>query len=148
MPFDLTTGIYTPPAGATTAAPGQIIASAVWNAIFSDIATALTELAQQIVQYNPRIISAPGDIAVAVTDRLILIGAAVGNINLPASATKDGPVTIIGNAAGIFSANNSTLVPNGTEKINGLAVNPVLANDYQSITLLPLAAGGWRTVGS
>lgn len=144
MPFNAVTGVYTPAAGATTAAPGDIIASATWNAIFTDIASALTKLGQGQLVKGPRLITAPGDITVAITDRIILIGAAVGNINLGASALQLCPVTIIGNAAGIFSVNNSTLVPNGTEKIDNLAVNPVLNTDYQSLTLLPLAAGGWR----
>lgn len=143
MPFD-NTGLYTPPAGATSAVPGQTIASATWNSIFSDIATAMTQLAREQIIRTPRIITVAGDIAVAVADRIILIGASVPNITLPASATKTCPVTIIGNAAGIFSANNSTLVPNGLETIDGLAANPVLTNDFQSITLLPLSSGGWR----
>jgi len=45
MPFD-NSGNYTPPAGATSAAPGQVIASATWNSIHSDLATALTTLGQ------------------------------------------------------------------------------------------------------
>ena len=45
MPFD-DTGTYTPPSGAEDAFPGQVIASATWNAIFTDISTALTLLGQ------------------------------------------------------------------------------------------------------
>jgi hypothetical protein len=142
MPFD-STGTYTPASGATTAVPGEVIASATWNAIFTDIAAALTQLGQSTSVQTPRIITSPGSITVAVTDTVILIQASVPNINLPASATKTSPVTIIGNAAGIFGTNNSTLVPSGAEMINGLAVNPVLATDHQSLTLQPLAAGGW-----
>lgn len=146
MPFDPATGIYSPPTGAENAFAGKVIASATWNAIFTDIAAALTELGQSQIILTPRSIVAPGDITVAITDRIILIGASVPNINLPASATKLSPVTIIGNAAGFFSVHNSTLVPNGAETIDGLAPNPVLTGDFQSMTLLPLAAGGWRTM--
>ena len=143
MPFNPQTGIYTPPNGAENAFPGEVIASATWNSIFTDIAEALTQLGQQQVVYNPRIINASGVVSVAVADRLILIEASVPNILLPPGATKLNPVTIIGNAAGIFSITNATLTPSGSEKIDGLALNPVLTNDYQSITLLPLAAGGY-----
>ena len=39
--------MYTPPNGAENAFPGQIIASATWNSIFTDLSTALTFLGQQ-----------------------------------------------------------------------------------------------------
>jgi hypothetical protein len=72
-----------------------------------------------------------------------VIEANVPTITLPASATKLNPVTIIGNASGIFSVHNAVFAPNGSEKIDGLSTPPSLTTDYQSITLLPLAAGGW-----
>lgn len=45
MPFSGNT--YTPPTGAESAAPGQVLQSATWNAIFTDLAAALTLLATQ-----------------------------------------------------------------------------------------------------
>src|SRR5882672_3089659 len=45
MPFS-GTGVYTPAAGALTAAPGGIIKSSVWNAIFTDMTAAFTQVAQ------------------------------------------------------------------------------------------------------
>jgi len=45
MPFS-GTGVYTPAAGALTAAPGAIIKSSVWNAIFTDMTAAFTQVAQ------------------------------------------------------------------------------------------------------
>lgn len=48
MPFNVTTGVYTPPAGATNAATGQVIQSAIWNTIHADLATALTLTEQQV----------------------------------------------------------------------------------------------------
>lgn len=143
MPFNPVTGIYTPPNGAENAFPGEVIASATWNSIFTDISEALTQLGQQQIVYNPRIINTTGTVTVGISDRIILIEANVPNINLPPASTKVNPVTIIGNAAGIFSTASATLTPNGSEKIDGQATNPVLTNDYQSITLLPLSAGGW-----
>jgi hypothetical protein len=142
MPFNPSTGVYTPPNGAENAFPGEVIASATWNAIFTDISTALTQLGQQQITFLPRSVTVPGNISIATTDRVVLIQANVGTITLPASATKLNPVTIVGNASGIFGTHNALITPNGSEKIDGLN-NMTLANDYQSITLLPLASGGW-----
>ncbi len=46
MAFNSSTGVYTAPSGSTTAFSGQTIASATWNAIFTDISTALGQLGQ------------------------------------------------------------------------------------------------------
>lgn len=43
MPFD-NAGVYTNAAGATTAVAGDVIRSATWNAIHTDLATALSQL--------------------------------------------------------------------------------------------------------
>ena len=145
MPFNPATGVYTPPNGAENAFPGQIIASATWNAIFTDISNALTQLGLQLVNwqcFNPRIISSPGNITVGVNDRIILIEASVPSIILPAAATKVNPVTIIGDGSTIFGSNTAILIPSSGELISGLSRTTLVSN-YQSITLLPLAAGGW-----
>jgi hypothetical protein len=142
MPFNSATGVYTPPNGAENAFPGEVIASATWNAIFTDISNALTQLGQQQITFLPRSVTAPGNISINVGDRIVLIQANVGTITLPASATKLNPVTIVGNASGIFSTHNALINPNGAEKIDGLS-SVTLQSDYQSITLLPLVSGGW-----
>ena len=49
MPFNVTTGLYAPPAGATNATTGQVIQSAVWNTVHTDISNALTGLCQGTV---------------------------------------------------------------------------------------------------
>jgi len=46
MPFS--GNLYTPPNGATNAAPGQVLQSAVWDAIFTDLASALTTVMTQL----------------------------------------------------------------------------------------------------
>src|SRR5215467_13065813 len=46
MSFNQTTGVYTPAAGALTAAPGQVVQSAVWDAIFTDMTSAFTTAVQ------------------------------------------------------------------------------------------------------
>lgn len=143
MPFD-TDGVFTLDASATDAFPGKVLASADWNTIFGQIIAGMTQLGKGQIVRSPRIISAPtATVTVAVDDLIILIGAAVTNINLPASATKTSPITIVGNAAGIFSVNNATINPNGVQTIDGLA-SVLLTNDFQAITLYPLVAGGWR----
>jgi len=143
VPFNPNTGVYSPPNGAENAFPGEVIASATWNAIFTDIAAALTQLGQQQIVYNPRVVTATGAFTVNANDRIILVEAYAGNIFLPAASAKVNPVTIIGNASTVFAGGNTTLVPFGSEKIDGQASNPVLSQDYQSITLLPLSTGGW-----
>ena len=39
-------GVYTAPSGATSAASGDVIRSATWNTIFSDLSSALTSICQ------------------------------------------------------------------------------------------------------
>lgn len=48
MPFNAA-GTYTPASGATSATPGQVLQSAVWDAIFTDISSALTTLMTQAI---------------------------------------------------------------------------------------------------
>jgi hypothetical protein len=45
MPFS--GNVYTPPTGSESAAPGQVVQSAIWNNIFTDLAAALTTLMTQ-----------------------------------------------------------------------------------------------------
>jgi len=46
MAFNQNTGVYTPASGALTAAPGQVVQSAVWDAIFTDMTSAFTAAVQ------------------------------------------------------------------------------------------------------
>lgn len=48
MPYNVITGVYTPPGGAESAATGQVIQSSIWNSIHTDLATALTLVEQQL----------------------------------------------------------------------------------------------------
>lgn len=41
--------LYTPPAAATTAFTGKVIASTDWNTIHTDLSTALTQIGQQFI---------------------------------------------------------------------------------------------------
>lgn len=46
MPYS--DGVYTPPTGTTTAVPGEVIRSAFWNAAFTDVSAALTNIGQAV----------------------------------------------------------------------------------------------------
>lgn len=61
MPYDAL-GNYTPAPGAITAAPGQVIQSNVWDNIHTDEATALTQIAQALLNKwtSPNILDANG----------------------------------------------------------------------------------------
>ena len=48
MAFNQTTGVYTPAAGALTATPGQVVQSAVWDNIFTDMTSAFTTAVQAL----------------------------------------------------------------------------------------------------
>lgn len=49
MSYNSATGVYTPASGAISATAGQTIASATWNSIHSDLATALTSLGEGMI---------------------------------------------------------------------------------------------------
>lgn len=48
MAFNQNTGVYTPASGALTAVPGQVVQSAVWDAIFTDMTSAFTTAVQAL----------------------------------------------------------------------------------------------------
>lgn len=58
MPFNTTTWVYSPTVGATSATPGALIQSAVWDNINADVATALTQLGG--LRVNPLIFQTAG----------------------------------------------------------------------------------------
>lgn len=64
MPFS--GNVYTPPTGAENALPGQIVQSATWNAIHTDIASALTQVMSQLTASvtNRNILAANGSFEV------------------------------------------------------------------------------------
>ncbi len=47
MPYNVSTGVYAPPDGAEDAVPGEVIRSATWNTIFTDLSNALTQVGTQ-----------------------------------------------------------------------------------------------------
>jgi hypothetical protein len=66
MSFNQNTGVYTPAAGALTAAPGQVVQSAIWDGIFADMTSAFTTAMQALqATYGQRnIIGANGGLEV------------------------------------------------------------------------------------
>lgn len=138
MPYD-STGVYTPPAGAETAAPGDVIRSSTWNSIFTDISAALTLLGQQL--YGTTSVTGATYVPVA-TDSLLLVNrAGAVAINLPTAATMNGAPLAVKDISGVAHTNNITITPNGAERIEGLAT-VVINVDYGGYWLYPIS-GGW-----
>lgn len=48
MGFNQNTGVYTPASGALSASPGQVVQSAVWDNVFTDLSNAHTTVAQAL----------------------------------------------------------------------------------------------------
>lgn len=138
MPYN-SAGVYSPSAGATTAAPGDIIRSATWNAIFTDISAALTLLGQQL--YGTTSVTVVTYVPVA-TDSLLLVNrAGAVAINLPTAVTMNGAPLAVKDISGVAHTNNITITPNGSETIEGLA-SIVINIDYGGYWLYPIT-GGW-----
>jgi hypothetical protein len=87
-----------------------------------------------------QIVTAAGDVTVQPNDGLIILNKTVGaatNVILPAAALKVGDVKVV-DWKNDSDVNNITLVPNGTEKINGLT-GWKLAGQGASIILKPVS---------
>lgn len=136
MPFSAG-GVYTPPAGATSAAAGDIIRSATWNSIHSDLSTAIN-----ILSWGTRRTVNTGSFSVNVGDAFVIITASAPVVTLPLASTKTCPVLIVGGAAGIFSGANSVVTPTAPDTISGLAT-VTLTTDFQIIELIPMSSGGY-----
>lgn len=135
-------GTFSAVSGATDAFSGQVLSSVTWNAINTAYDTALTQLGTAQFVRAIRVISSSGSFTIAALDRFVYVQAPAPTIVMPACATKLCPVTIYGAASTVFGSNSSTIVPNGVETING-AASQVLNQNYESVTLMPLASGGY-----
>lgn len=138
MPFD-SAGVYTPAAGATTAAPGDIIRSATWNAIFTDISDALTLLGEQV--YGSTSVTSATYVPVANDTFLLVNRAGAVTINLPAAADRGGYPLVIKDVSGAADVNNILLNPDGAETIEGAADLSIVAA-YGGYEIYPIT-GGW-----
>lgn len=89
-----------------------------------------------------RVITAAGDVTVAATDVLIILKKTVAadtNFILPPDIDKIGSVKIV-DWNGIADAHTLSIVPNGTEKINGQSSWPILG-EFSSVVVSPIGTG-------
>lgn len=118
-----------------------------------DPATGLYSLTNMGWENSYRTITAPGDVAVASTDLVILLNKTVGAataIDLPASSSRNGLPVTAKDLKGDSNLNNITFVPASGETIDGFSAAAaaangaaVIATDYGKKTLFPLTSGGW-----
>lgn len=121
MPYDLATGIFTPPSGAENAFAGKLIESATWNAIFTDIASALTQVGQSSLSI-PTIVTGAGPFTISADESLFVMNKgspSASAIALPAVALREGRPLVIKDWRG--NAGDITITPNGSETIEGLS---------------------------
>lgn len=140
MPFNPSTGIYTPPAGAESATPGATISSATWNAIFTDISLALSQLAQNTQPVLGVVLSAIGvNFNAGNTDTAILIV-------LPANCTRflvmdviisHASGTLTTATAGLFTGTGGTgtAIVTGGSAITVNTASESTVNNAQSMTV-------------
>jgi len=132
-------GVYTPPTGATNASPGEVIRSAIWNSIFTDLSSALTLLGQQL--YGSTAVAA-ATYAPVSTDSLLLVDySGAVTINLPAASSRSGYPISIKDTSGAAQTNNITIARNGSDTIEGLT-SIVINVAYGGYNLFPVT-GGW-----
>lgn len=137
MPFN-SSGTYTPASGATTAAPGDVIKSATWNAIFTDISSALTSLGQAL--YGTTTVTTTPYVPAATDTFLLMNVSGASVVNLPSAASRAGYPLTIKDISGAASTNNVTINRNGTDTIDGLT-SVTLNVDYEGYSLHPIASG-------
>lgn len=139
MPFNTSTGVYTPASGALTAAPGDVIRSATWNAIFLDITNSLTLLGEQL--YGTTSVTAATYVPVAADSLLLVNRAGVVAVNLPLASSRSGFPLAIKDISGAAQTNNITINRNTTDTIEGLT-SITIDVAYGGYQLIPVT-GGW-----
>lgn len=130
MPFNPTTGLYTPAAGATNAAAGQTIQATIWNNIFTDLAAALTELGP----ITPATYTIGTTIAIAQTN-IICNGAGTVTLTLPSAVSYSGRgfnIKTVANQAVVSASSN--IVP--------------ISTTSPGVVILAATAGKWASIVS
>lgn len=142
-------GIYTLSADYTRLDPSPLIDPsatliAIWdensNSWKSGSLSSLIAQAGAIDQH----ITAAGPVSVLPNAGTVRVDQAVGaaiTINLPAAASKTCPV-LVADWKGDAGTNNITIVPNGTEKIQGKS-QWMIAGDTGSVFLRPIPGAGY-----
>lgn len=138
MPFN-SAGVYTPASGATTAAPGDIIRSSIWNAIFTDLSDSLTLLGQQL--YGTTTVAAASYVPLAADALLLVNNGGAVSIDLPLASARNGYPLAVKDISGAASTNNITINRNTTDTIEGLTSITINA-DWGGFYLIPVS-GGW-----
>jgi hypothetical protein len=142
MPYSAD-GVYTPPTGAENASPSQIIRSATWNTIFTDLSSALSTVGNGAAWLNSPTTITSGPYTVLPTDVVVLVKGAVGTIALPLSSTKTPGLTyIMGAASTVFGSASAVVVPTSPETVNG-AATLTLSSNFQVATFYALSTGGY-----
>ena len=128
---------------AATARNNLQLAAVAHTGDFNDLLNRPTQVipaAQRAVTTSP--------VAVNTNDDVINVNIATGSpiCTLPSAATRSGRVIIFKDVGGHFSANNFTITPAGSEKMDGLA-SLLMSTNYGRVTLRPMNDGvnapGW-----
>lgn len=109
---------------------------------------AKTTVAIQTLVTGQRTVTAAGDITVSATDHYVIVNKTVGaatNANLPAAASYGGGKVTIKDGKGDADSNNISIVPNGTETIDGSNTALVISSAFGFYSLIAVT-GGWLTV--
>lgn len=138
--------LYTPPAAATTAITGKVIASADWNTIHTDLSTALTQIGQQYVVLtavnfnssntdNTVSIVFPSNMTTYLVDKVIITSASASLTSATCgvfTATAAGGTAIVtsGTAITVSTASANTL-----NNSQSLTVNNTGTQSYNLSTL-------------
>lgn len=127
MPFDAS-GIYTTPSGSQNAAPGEVVQSAVWNNIFTDLSSAVTTTYGKLLTVGLSVLGNPATGTSAVVQAItgtagqaLVVnsgGTALGFVALSSAITGSG-LSVIG-VTGASPGNTGSIV-GGAGQI--LAVN-------------------------
>jgi hypothetical protein len=135
--------VYSPAAGALSAAPGQVIRSATWNSIFTDLSTlGLTVLGQTLWVSNPPRTVTSGSFTVLTTDAAVLVTGNSPTIFLPAATLVASPFQLLGAAATVFGSVNAKVIASGSDLISGSGTITLTTN-FQVKTFYPLAGGSY-----
>jgi hypothetical protein len=124
-----------------TAIGGTLTSTSVQTAIQA-LDTAQQELKGQLTP-----ITAAGTVTVNATQGGVAIDKTVGvatTVQLPAAASRNGIAVIVKDMKGDASTNNITVLPNGSETIDGESQDVIDVN-LASRTYRPIATGWLRT---
>jgi hypothetical protein len=127
-------GIYTPPTGATNSTPGTVIRSATWNTVFTDIAAALTQLAQQSFTSTVSTIAASAYTVVAADAALIFNVGSTATVTMPTPSTNVGRWLRIKTVASQAVISSASVVAPLASTTPGTAICAATAGKYAVMT--------------